>query len=91
MYCKEIQGNGYGAELLSLILELAFSKLNADKFIYACMRENDKSKNICLKFGFKYYESKEEIRKYDNFKAVCDYYCLDKIDYKNSEKINSNL
>lgn len=79
---QKFQGNGYGKELLIILLDLVFNKINADKFIYACMNNNLKSKNLCLSLGFKYYESKEEIRKYDNYKIVCDYYYLNKCDYK---------
>lgn len=75
------QGMGYGKELLSLLLNLAFNKLNADKFIYECMNDNIKSKRLCLSFGFKYTHSKLEVRKYDNKEFNCNYYELNKEDY----------
>lgn len=84
---SKYQGKGLGKELMTLLLDLTFNKLKAKRLIYAHMKHNQKSKNLCLSFNFKYYESNEETREYDNYKVICDYYYLDYEDYiiKNKE------
>ena len=83
---RKVQGKGLGEELLYLLLEFAYYKLGAYRFIYAHMEHNIRSKNLCLKFGFKHFERVDEIRDYDGFDVVCDYYYLDREDYEKEYK-----
>lgn len=78
---EKYQGYGYGKEMLEMLLYLAFEVFKASTFIYACITENLKSKHLCLKYGFEYHESKEEIRKWDNQKFTIDYFYLTKEKY----------
>ena len=75
------QGLGYGKEVLSLLLDLAFMKLNAKDFRYGYFIDNIKSKKLALSFGFKYYETEELIRPWDNEKKVVDLCLLTKDEY----------
>ena len=47
--------------------------------------ENIRSKNLCLKYGFEYSESKKEIRKWDNQEFIIDYFYLTKDKYFNNK------
>ncbi|MBQ8293151.1 MAG: GNAT family N-acetyltransferase [Bacilli bacterium] len=78
---EKFQGNGYGKEMLEMLLYLAFEVFKAHKFRYSCITENVRSKNLCSKYGFKYYESKKEVRKWDNQEFMIDYFYLDKNKY----------
>ena len=68
---------GYGKEVVQALINLAFKELNGKRFIYSCFNTNEKSRKLCQSLGFKYLESKEEIRKHDNMKYIADYYYLD--------------
>ena len=75
------QGLGYGKEVVSLLLDLAFNKFNAIDFEYAYFKDNIKSKNLASKFNFKYVYTKELIRPWDNEKKIIDYALLSRRDY----------
>lgn len=75
------QSKGYGKEVLGLLLDLAFNKLHALKFIYACREDNIKSIRLCQSFRFKFLYLKKELRKWDNKEFVCKYFELSKNNY----------
>lgn len=72
------QNRGYGKEILKALMNKAFSDLGADRFIYACMSHNEKSRRVCKYFGFQYEYSREEVREWDSKKFVNDFYSLDR-------------
>ena len=72
------QAKGYAKEVLSALLDLVFNKLDGEKFIYGCFHTNDNSRKVCLSHGFKYLNSEEIVREYDQMKIIVDNYYLDK-------------
>lgn len=72
------QGKGYAKEVVNVLKDLIFSKLNGERFIYGCFSTNEKSRRVCLSSGFKYYNSKPLIREHDNMEYISDYYYFDK-------------
>ena len=85
---KEYQGKGYGKELLKLLLDLVFNKLDGIDFLYGYYNDNIKSKGLANSFNFKYQYTKEMVRPWDNTKKIIDYCLLKKSDYI---KIKSGL
>ena len=79
---KKYQSKGYGKELLSLLLDLAFNKLDAKTFTYAYFKDNNKSKMLAMHFGFEYSHTEEMIRAWDNKKVIVDYSILSDKKYK---------
>ncbi len=75
------QHKGYGKEILSLLLDLAFNKLNANDFRYAYYPDNIKSKRLAEHFGFTYDHTEEMIRPWDQSKMVIDLCLLTKEKY----------
>ena len=75
------QGKGYGREILSLLLELAFEKLDAADFRYGAFRENVRSKKLAERFGFRFDHSEELVRPWDGAKKTVDSYLLTREDY----------
>ena len=73
---RKCQGKGSGKELLLLLLSNVFDELHGDKFIYAAMKENTVSINLCRSCGFVYDISKKVIRKWDNYEYVSEIYTL---------------
>lgn len=73
---RKYQGKGYGKELLLLLQRIVFNELQGTKFIYACMRGNEKSKKLCLSLGFRYDCSETVVRKWDNYVYISDRYVL---------------
>ena len=59
------QGKGYGKEIVSLLLDLAFRKLGAADLRYGYFRENVKSRKVAEHFGFRYDRSEEMVRPWD--------------------------
>lgn len=57
--------NGYGSEVLKELIEYVKSK-DAKEIHYSHFKENEASKNLALKFGFKYYKQDKRVRRYDN-------------------------
>ena len=78
---KRYQGNGYGKEVVSLLLVLAFNKLNGDTFRYGYFIDNIKSKSVSDYFGFKYDHREELIREWDNKKFIVELCSLKKEEY----------
>lgn len=75
------QGLGYGYEILGLLLDLAFNKLEANSFRYGFFSDNMKSKKLAMKYGFKYEKAEEIIRQWDDEKRVVVLMTLSKDDY----------
>lgn len=85
---RDMQGKGYGAEMLGLLLDAAFSAYEASVFAYYCMRENERSRRLALHFGFRYDSEKEETRSYDGRVFTIERYLLPRAEYllRNKEK-----
>lgn len=66
------QGKGYGKEILTLMLELAFQKLGAQDFRYGYYEENVRSRNLAQSFGFVYDHTYEITRPWDNQVKIID-------------------
>ncbi len=75
---RKYQGKGYAKEVVDALKTLIFDILNGDKFIYGCFSTNERSKKVCLSQGFKYLNSVDITRDYDNKKFTVDYYYFDK-------------
>ena len=59
------QGRGYGKEIVSLMLSLAFRELDAEDFRYGYYQDNEKSRKLAASFGFAYDETYEMTRPWD--------------------------
>ena len=79
------QNLGYGTEILQALMQLAFEEFGGEKFIYACMYENERSRKVCQKFGFRYSHSQDEVRQWDGAQFVNDFYCLMRDEYLKSK------
>ena len=75
---KKYQNNGYAKEVIRALIKFVFEDLKGKRFLYSCFRDNAKSRKVCLANGFKYLNSVEKMRDYDNYHYICDYYYLDK-------------
>ena len=75
---REYQGRGYAKEVVQALKQLIFDRLNGNRFIYGCFSTNEKSRKVCISQGFKYLNSQEITREWDNKKFLVDYYYLDK-------------
>lgn len=62
----EHQGRGYGKEIVSLLLALAFQQLGAEDFRYGYFRDNEKSRRLAEHFGFQYEKTYELTRPWDS-------------------------
>ena len=58
-------GKGYGREIVSLLLDLAFRELDVVDFRYGYDRDNNPSKKLAESFGFRYDKSYELTRPWD--------------------------
>ncbi len=76
------QHMGYGREMMLLLMDLVFEKLNADRFIYSCFSTNAASRGLCTSLGFTYLSSSPEIREHDGFIYINDSYFLDRDEYR---------
>ena len=80
------QGQGYGKELVSLLLDLAFLELGATDFRYGYFCDNTKSKRLAEAFGFVYDCSEEMIRPWDGSPKKIDSCILTREKYLTKEK-----
>ena len=62
---ERYQGQGFGKEILALLLKLAFDRLGAADFRYGYYHDNEKSKKLAESFGFRYEYSYELTRPWD--------------------------
>lgn len=81
------QGKGYGKEIVALLLDLVFSKLGGEKFIYGYFQDNIKSKRLAESFGFKYYETEKMIRPWDQAEKTIDYCFLTREEWKQKSRL----
>lgn len=75
------QGKGYGKEIVSLLLDLAFNKLNAKDFRYYYNQDNIKSKKLAEFFNFEYETTMEIVRPWDQEKKIIVSNLLSREDY----------
>lgn len=75
------QGKGYGKEVLDILLDLAFNKLGANSFIYGYFIDNIRSATLASHYHFKYLETLNVIRSWDNARKVINNYILTKDKY----------
>ena len=73
---RKYQNKGFGKEILTLLIELVFDELGGKKFVYGCFHENERSAAVCRALGFKYSHSSREVRDWDGYKYIADYYEL---------------
>lgn len=78
---SKYQGFGYGKEMLSLLLDLVFNKLNAKEFRYSLFKENDKSRRLLRPYKFSFKDEYKIVRPWDNKKFEVELYQLRKEDY----------
>lgn len=78
---KEYQGLGYGKEVLKLLLDLAFNKLDAKSFQYGYFIDNIKSKRLAEYFHFQYEGIEEMVRPHDQKKKIIELCVLKREDY----------
>ena len=72
---------GYGRETIRALEKLIFDYHKGKRFIYSCQKPNIPSKKLAISLGFIYSHSLPQIRDYDNYHYICEYYNLDKKDY----------
>ena len=70
----KVQHQGYGKEIIKALETLVFDLLEGKKFVWSAFSDNEASKRLALSAGFQYTGSKEEIREWDGFAYVADYY-----------------
>lgn len=80
------QNMGYGKKIVSLLLDLAFNKLDAVDFCYGYFKDNIKSKKLADHFNFKYDRTKIAVRPWDNEEKEIELCLLNKEDYIKGEK-----
>ena len=74
---RRYQNQGYGTELLGLLLDYVFIDLQGRRFIYSCFRENKRSAAVAKKYGFRYLDTKSMVRDHDQKVFDVDEYDLD--------------
>lgn len=79
-------GRGYGSQTLKKMLEYLFETCNAEKVIYTAMKENISSISLQQKFNFKYVQTVQKVRDYDNLNYEMNIYELTKNDYFKNKK-----
>ena len=75
------QGRGFGKELLGLLLDLAFQKLDAKDFRYGYFRENVRSGRLVEHFGFRFDRTYEMVRPWDGRLKTINSCILSREDY----------
>ena len=67
---------GYGSEVLKALIE-HIKECNGKQIYYSHFKENDASKRLALKYGFKFYSQEKRVRRYDNKEFDELFYVLD--------------
>ena len=80
------QGNGYGKEIVALLLKLVFEELGAEDCRYGYFRENEKSKKVAEFFGFRYDSTYELTRPWDGCVKTIESCILTKEEYLKNKK-----
>ena len=87
---KEYHNRGLGKEIVSLLLELAFDKLDAIDFKYGCFQDNIISRKLVEHFGFHYEYTYSIERPWDKSKKTIDSFLLTQKEYySNLSRISS--
>lgn len=76
--CPDYHGKGYGKQILTAFISLAFDALDASELHYNCFKQNTASKRLALSCGFTYTHSQEAELMKDGKKVILDYYMLSK-------------
>lgn len=72
----EFAGKGYGKQLLLALMDYAFTKCGASKFVYSCRSKNIAAKNLQRSLGFAYTHSEERVDKRNGEGYVLEFYEL---------------
>ena len=72
--CPDFHGKGYGKQILTAFISLAFDALGAIELHYDCFRQNEASKRLARSCGFTYMHSEEAELTKDGEKVTLDYY-----------------
>ena len=75
------QGRGYGKEIVSLLLDLAFRELGAKDIRYGYFQDNVKSRKVAEAFGFVYDRSETLTREWDGMVKDIDSCLLSRESY----------
>ena len=75
---RRFQGKGLGKEVLDALIDLAFNQLNGRKLIYAAFQNNKASISLCRSCGFRYSHSMKEVRSWDGYEYISDYFELER-------------
>lgn len=75
------QNKGFGKEVLKALMKIAFEVLDAKQFLYSFVRQNDKSRRICMHWDFRYVSSANEYREWDSRLFTIDTYMLNRERY----------
>lgn len=78
---SKYQNKGYGKEVLKLLLDLVFNKLNGQMFEYSYISNNLKSKHLALSFNFKYKSQEVIVRPWDKKEMIVEKLYLTKENY----------
>lgn len=74
----DYQNQGYGKEVLQALIDLAFLRLDGHSFLYGCFHDNAASAALCKSCGFVYSHSEKDVRKWDQYEYLCDFYRLNR-------------
>ena len=80
------QGRGYGKEIVSLLLALAFQELGAEDFRYGYFQDNEKSMRLAASFGFQYDQTYELTRDWDWARKRIDSCLLTREQYEHTNR-----
>jgi len=78
---RQYQGRGYGTEMLRMLLDYAFLRLDAREFVYYCMDFNERSRGLARHFGFRYQSTAAQVREYDQKEFQIERYTLSREEY----------
>ena len=68
------QNRGYGKEVLSALVSLAFEERGGERFVCGCFHENLPSAAVIRSCGFVYTHSEDLVRDWDGYEYHCDFY-----------------
>ena len=83
---RKCQNRGYAKEVVNALKKLIFEDLRGSRFYYSCFHENERSRKVCLALGFKYYNTVEHIREWDQYKHLSDAYYFDYVMYETEKR-----
>lgn len=72
--CPDFHGKGYGKQILTSFLSLAFDAMGATELHYSCFQQNVVSKRLARSCGFAYTHSEEAELTKDGGKVILDCY-----------------